>query len=95
VATARRLIAEDPRSLDVLHVISKIPSLGPREDKMLSNILSALKNNPEAISIVASPLRTYFQIRYMYEYGGIWGQSNNSTREAESKKTKVLTMKRS
>jgi radical SAM superfamily enzyme YgiQ (UPF0313 family) len=91
-ASTRRLTGSGPRSLDALHVISKIPSLGPREDKMLSNILSALKNNPEAISIVAYPLRTYFQIRYMYQYGGIWDPKENSMRRFDMDKRTALSM---
>jgi hypothetical protein len=75
---AKRPIGSDAWSMDVLQVISKIPRLGSAEAKMLANILSALKNNPEATPVVATPLVQYCQIRLMYEHGKIWNSKPSS-----------------
>jgi hypothetical protein len=76
-----RPIGNDSWSMDVLQVISKIPRLGSAEDKMLSNILNALKSNPEAISVIGTPLVQYSQIRFMYEYGKIWNSKHRPSLE--------------
>jgi radical SAM superfamily enzyme YgiQ (UPF0313 family) len=88
----RRFIGNDARSLDILHVISKIPQLGVTEDKMLSNILSELKRNPGAISILAMPLVSYFQIRFMYEYGKIWDPIQNPAQQFSTTRKRVTSI---
>jgi hypothetical protein len=61
--------------LEITEVIGKISSLGTDERTMLLQIGEATAKKPVARTHVMRMLHYYMQIRYLFQYGGVWEPS--------------------
>jgi hypothetical protein len=66
---------------DGLEMLSRLPRMGAREERMWTRVRAAISRRPDALDFVMPMLIQYVQIRFMYERGRFW---NGDTRETRS-----------